>query len=501
MDLTEDLIRDLLHAAPDPTIITNEDGQIAFVNHQVRRVFGYEPHELVGEPIEVLLPERYLSVHPRHRQSFFVDPQPRGMGVGLELFGRRKNGAEFPVEISLSPVRSDHGMLAVSAIRDITDQKLTQDALHAATETAKQANATKSRFLAAASHDLRQPLQSLGLYLSVLERITNGEKEQEVEQKMRKSLDVMGELLDALLDISKLDAGSITPEKQDFPLQKLFDQLDAANSEFAAEKGLILHFEPSKATLHTDRILLQRILENFVANAIRYTEAGDIEVTCTNRDDVARIEVRDTGVGVPEEALETIFEEYFQLDNPVRDRRKGLGLGLSIVKLVASLLDHPLDVVSTVGEGSVFAITVPLGQSQPVPMEVPGPGHTAERSISLNVLFVDDDPAIIDAMGMLLEVAGMNVVFALNGEDALAQIDESVFDVVVSDYRLPGMNGVEVIERVRHAISPDLPAILMTGDTTVGEIEKERLERCTVLHKPVDPDRLISLLESATSGR
>jgi PAS domain S-box-containing protein len=492
-----------LESAPDASIIVNSNGDIEVANSRVTALFGYTADELRGMPVEVLVPERFRGGHVAHREAFTEDPKVRGMGADLDLFAVAKDGREIPIEVSLSPIQTGDGQLVAAAIRDVTARKEAASILAEAKEMAESATATKTRFLAAASHDLRQPLQSIALYLSVLDRQSNpSEKTQEINGKIRSSLDVMGELLDALLDISQLDGGSIIPTKKDFTVQSMLDRIVADNEPAANAKGLDLRCSASPCVLHSDPALLQRVVENFVTNAIRYTDSGHIEVTCEPRVDTCRIEVKDTGVGMPAESLDTIFEEYFQLDNPVRDRRKGLGLGLAIVKHLTHLLDHTLDVQSTLGEGSTFAVDVPIGQPIEESLEsstkVGSPAHTKQRQTI--VLFVDDDPAIVDATTMLLDVAGISVHSALDGDAALAHIEAGVRpDVIISDYRLPGYNGVEVVRRVRQATTSDLPTVLMTGDTSSKEIDDAGLGNCTVLHKPVDTDHLISLIESFTA--
>jgi two-component system CheB/CheR fusion protein len=325
-------------------------------------------------------------------------------------------------------------------------------------------------------------------------------KLKDVGGKMRKSLDTMGELLDALLDISKLDGGSITPEKRDVDIQVLLDRIITGNIQQAEKKGLQLDYSKTDCVVYSDPALLERVLENFVTNAIRYTEQGRVTIDCQIGDAVVRIAVRDTGVGIPKAELGRIFEEYYQIDNPVRDRRQGLGLGLSIVKHIARILDHPLEVTSIPGEGSTFAVEVPLGAQEGAQVEARTPANTARGDRESIVLFVEDDPAIVDATTMLLTLSGFQVHSASNGDEALAHVAAGIRpDIVVSDYRLPGYNGIEVIRRVRQVTADDLPTILITGDTSAIEIEAANISNCTVLRKPVDIDRLISLIENLSA--
>ncbi len=405
---------------------------------------------------------------------------------------------------------------------DITESKETELALRESERSLRKANATleaaagnlekamaetelaiagKSRFLAATSHDLRQPLQSISMYLSALSRQLKLPKQLEISDNMQKSLDTMGELLDALLDISKFDGGSITPEKRNVPLQALLNRVVTGNVQQANEKGLQLTCNSVECVVHTDPVLLGRVVENFITNAIHYTEQGEIRIDCVVHDDAVRINVSDSGIGISEDALERVFEEYYQLDNPARDRRKGLGLGLSIVRHIAQLLEHSVEASSIPGLGSTFTVTVPLGTTAPVGAETTTDTKiTTQRERELVILIVDDDPNIVKAMTMLLESTGVMVYSAFNGDEALSHLEAGVWpDLVISDYWLPGYSGVEVIQRVRQATSEDLPSILMTGDTSVKEIEAANLQHCAVLLKSADSDSLLSLIESLTT--
>jgi PAS domain S-box-containing protein len=373
-------------------------------------------------------------------------------------------------------------------------------AVEEARKEAERANAAKSRFLAAASHDLRQPLQSVELYLSVLARLLVEPRHQEICAKIGLSLETMSELLDALLDISRLESGSITPARRDFPLQELLDRIIPDNLQQAEKKGLRLECAVTECRVHSDPALLERVIANFVTNAIRYTHRGRVAIDCQRGVDTVRIAVSDTGIGIPHDAVEQIFEEYYQLGNPMRDRREGLGLGLAIVKHISRLLGHRLEVQSVPGEGSTFTVEVPLAKTgaQPVELHARALPRGSRRPV---VLFVDDDPAIVDATTLLLEATGIEVHSALNGDAALALLGGGIRpDIVVCDYRLPGYTGMEVIRRVRKATVDNLPAVLMTGDTSTYDRDAAGLAECTVLHKPVDTDELLALIENLTAS-
>jgi two-component system, sensor histidine kinase len=378
---------------------------------------------------------------------------------------------------------------------DVTQQIDDEQAIEQALEEAERANATKSRFLAAASHDLRQPLQSLGLYLSVLTRSLEAPKPLEVCGKMRKSLDTMGELLDALLDISRLDGGSVVPEFQDVPLDDLLDRIVTDNVQQAEEKGLRLEWRPTGCVVHSDSGLLERVIENLVTNAIRYTDQGAISIACEPVKGHVRISVSDTGIGIPEEALEQIFEDYYQLDNTGRDRSKGLGLGLSIVRHIARLLDLELNVTSTVGQGSTFTVGVALGEQQRKQVRPPiaAPRLTDREPV---VLLVENDEAVVDATTMLLESADVHVHWSCDGASALDRVSEGLRpDLLLCDYRLPGINGIEVVRQLRRMLATPVPAVLMTGDTASVVIDPVEMPDCSVFNKPVDTARLLAHIE------
>jgi PAS domain S-box-containing protein len=493
---SEERFRELFENAGDLIQSVCPDGSFLYVNPAWCRTLGYSEQEVANlNMLDVVHPddhEHCLSAFRRVMAGEYVDD--------IEARFVTKSGDTVLVEGSVSCNVKDEAPVSTRAIfHDVTRRVAAERSMQEAKELAENATATKSRFLAAASHDLRQPLQSIGLYLSVLNRQLAESKEAlEISDKMHMSINVMGELLDALLDISKLDSGAVEPEMRDVRLDEMLERIVTNNIQQAHGKGLELSLVSDVSVVHSDQALLERVIENFVTNAIRYTKQGSVSITSSREGDIARIAVKDTGIGIPEDQVDKVFEEYYQLDNNVRDRCKGLGLGLSIVKHIGRLLDHPLRVSSEPGVGSIFSVEVPLGTEEVI-SETPTSEKSSGSEREIVVLFIDDDPAIVDATTMLLDVSGFEVHAAQSGEDAMNHIADGIRpDIVISDYRLPGDNGVEVVRKVRQSTGKELPTVLITGDTSAREISEANLPRCIVLHKPVDTDRLISLIEDLT---
>jgi two-component system, sensor histidine kinase len=487
----------LLDAAPDAMVVIDEHGQIVLANARVETLFGYSRNELVAKPIEMLLPERFRGQHVGHRDRYAGGPRVRPMGAGMALFAQRKDGSEFPVEISLSPFRTAHGLLVSSAIRDISERKAVEAELVRARKEAESANRAKSAFLAAASHDLRQPLQTLSLVNAALVRLTPaGTRAAESVALQEQAIRSMSELLNALLDISKLESGAIKPDVRDFSVQAIFERLRAQFQSHADAKGVALLLDDCYDVVHTDPTLLEQVLQNLVANAIRYTERGQVHLRCPESGDTVHIEVLDTGPGIPDSERERIFEEFYQIPQPSGQRREGLGLGLSIVRRVAALLGHSLEIDSAPGGGSRFKIVVPKGKSDPSASAVATTRVEAQPGAGV-VLVIDDEPAVADATAMLLEVFGYRTLLASGITEALERVRTSVQapDVMISDFHLGAETGEGAIEAVRQAIGRTIPAVLITGDTsTAGATLADGIAACELLSKPVDSDRLLEVL-------
>lgn len=487
-----------IDSAPDATVVVDEFGNIRVSNQQMTELLGYTQEELIGMNVDTIVPDRYRKGHAAHRADFAANPKVRGMGAGLDLSAMTKDGREIPIEVSLSPIDTADGSLVAAAIRDISARKQFEEELRLAKQGAEDATAAKTRFLATASHDLRQPLQAIRLYLSALSSRLVEPKALQIGEKMNLSLDTMGELLDALLDISTLESGSVTAERRDVKLSEVLDRVIADNAQQAKEKGLQFECEELDCIVFTDPTLLQRIIDNFVTNAIRYTEKGKISLKGQLSKDKVCITVSDTGVGISEHELGSIFDEFVQLDNAVRSSSKGLGLGLSIVKHIARILEHPTSVTSLIGEGSRFSVEVPISKSQVLVeehQEVIQP--TSGLIHKATILVVDNEPAIVDAMYELLRMYDMKVVKAHHGAEALAHIQEGLIpDFVLTDYRMPEINGVELVNKIRAAVNQDFSVAIMTGDASMGKINDANLDNCTVLQKPVKIEQLLSLIKS-----
>ncbi len=364
-------------------------------------------------------------------------------------------------------------------------------------EAAVDANIAKSRFLAAASHDLRQPLHALGLFVQALQETPLAARERQTIGNIRRSVDAMEELFNALLDISRLDAGVVQPRITTLPLAEVFDRVRFEYAPVARQKRLSLRVVRTSLYVQSDPALLARLIRNLLSNAVRYTDSGGVVLGCRRAGADVRIEVWDTGKGIPADRHEEIYQEFYQLDNPERDRRKGLGLGLAIVSRLSKLLSYRLGLRSVVGKGSMFSITLPRGRHEDhLPAEVHGETATFDLSHSL-VLVIDDEAAVRDGMATLLRKWKCHVLTAASGFEMRGKLVElqRMPDLIVSDCRLRGgENGIQVVEMLRNEFNVEIPALLVTGDTAPDRLRDADASGLPILHKPLNPARLRTLI-------
>jgi two-component system CheB/CheR fusion protein len=391
----------------------------------------------------------------------------------------------------------------VITFEDVTERRRTADALTAAKRQAELATMAKSRFLAAASHDLRQPLQTLALLQGLLAKKVEGDKAQSLVGRIDEALNAMTGMLNTLLDINQIEVGAVKAETADISVNELFDRLRDELTYHAQAAGLALRVMPCALNVRSDPRLLEQMIRNLLSNALKYTQRGKVLVGCRRRRGKLRIEIWDTGIGIPTSELQTIFEEYHQLDNAARQRSHGLGLGLSIVKSLGELLGHRIRVRSLQGKGSVFSIEVPLSPRGAAATPADDPYGADDASPRLaprsgTILIIEDDPEVRENLELFLKEEGYDAATAVDGLAALDLAARRTIrpDLVLADYNLPnGMNGIQVAQKLREELSRQIPFIILTGDISTEALRDIALHDCVQFNKPVKLSALTQAID------
>jgi signal transduction histidine kinase len=388
----------------------------------------------------------------------------------------------------------DMGFENLELVEQLKAQKILMEA---ARDEAVEANQAKSRFLAAASHDLRQPMHALGLFAAAVRAHVNAAQGAGIVDKMEQAIGSAEVMFNAMLDVSRLDAGVLVPDLKTFAVGELLRRLADEYAPRAQALGLRLRVRPCPHWVLSDAALLERVLRNLISNALRYTRHGGVLVGCRQREDHLAIEVWDTGMGIPPDKLDVIFEEFYQLGNPQRSKANGLGLGLSIVRRISKLLSHPVTVTSRVGQGSRFVIKVPSGVPQARHAALPDLGKADDAAlIGAVVLVIDDEWSALESIQLVLKQWGCHVLCAQTGPQALDLLKslEQAPDIVLSDYRLRhGETGIAAVNAIQGEFGP-IPAALITGDTAPHRLHEATASGYALLHKPVNPGQLKALL-------
>jgi len=498
MDDTKSIAEQLSEFAPDAIVVVDERGVIRFANQAAVVLFRCARETLVGQPMDALIPDRFRDRHAALVTGYFYAPTNREMGARVgELYARRTDGSEFPAAIRLAPLRTGDMHYVAAAVRDVTEQRAMSDALVRARAEADRANRAKSRFLATASHDLRQPLQSIRLLNAAMMKTAEDYPALlDLLRRQEFAIDGASRLLNALLDISRLESGAVEPQLSPTKLADLFVELKREFEPSAGAKKLQLEVSPTHVTLRTDRVLLAQLLQNLIGNAIKYTERGYVRVGQTMEPDSLLITVEDTGAGIPNDKLERVFDEYYQL-GPQGTQRLGVGLGLAIVREVAGLLNYSVEVASTVGQGTLVRVRIPqqllLPQVQS-PCSEQTRGSLNAGAMRCRVIVVEDNDSVRAATQLFLSLEGYETVSAASfAETATLMADMGPGDILIADYHLGGkQTGVDVLRHVRSHLGYEVPAILLSGDLqSMMRAMQKPIARCRYLSKPVDTAQLL----------
>jgi signal transduction histidine kinase len=439
-----------------------------------------------------------FSVHlPTFLAFFLVSAIPATLGLlaqGTLLHAELAAAIAIFIAVALRFVR-EFNRVFINAQRLRFENAELVGQLTVQKEAAVAANLAKSRFLAAASHDLRQPMHALHLYLGSMNGLELSPPARNALGNAEQCAQTMDGMFRALLDISRLDAGSVQPEPREFPIAPLLERIRVEHEPDARAKGLRLRVVACSAWVRADPGFVDRIVRNLTTNAVRHTERGRILIGCRRRGGALRIQVHDTGPGIEPEQQRLVFEEFYQVGNPERDRARGMGLGLAIVDRLAKLMQVNIQLVSTPGRGSTFAIELPLAQQvEALPVEAAARPAGARRSFAGSlVAVIDDEEMILNATRSLLEQWECKVITAVSGAAAMQELSTSprAPDAIVCDYRLRGEeNGLAVIDSLRAEFNEDIPALLITGDTGPAPLREIQASGVQVLHKPVQDEML-----------
>jgi two-component system CheB/CheR fusion protein len=482
-----------------PLVVLDGDLCVVSANRSFYRTFAVEPAEVAGKPLVAIAGQHFgiagllraflaqVQAEPAHVENHESEIELPTLGGRLLLLNARKLREGLLGERKI-----------LVAIDDITERRREAEALGDAKREAEQANLGKSRFLAAASHDLRQPLQTLSFLQGLLAKNVTGERVSRLVDRLDETVKAMSGMLDTLLDINQLEAGIVRHEIVDFPVNAVLDELRTQFAHYERAGRLDLHVVSSSLSVRSDQRLLTQMIGNLVSNAVKYTEAGRILLGCRRHGDKLRIEVWDTGIGIPAEQLSAIFEEFHQLDNPARERSKGVGLGLAIVQRLADLLGHAIDVRSSPGKGSVFAIEVPIGADGPARSPLGPPLTETTASHGETIFIVEDEPTVREMLVLLLESEGYRAVAVADGRAALELAKSGAVrpDLVLADYNLPnGANGLQAVASLQQTLGRNLPAIILSGDISTDTLREISREGRAYLGKPVTTQALISMIE------
>ncbi len=497
-----DYIEAIINTIHEPLIVLDQELRVVSASQAFYHFFRCTPGETLGRSL------------PDTDAHHLDTPALRAL---LDRIKDAGNGVRnYEIAIDLPPLGQRTLVVTAEEIRgagiagkrilisfnDVTDFKNAAQQLAAAKQTAERANLAKSRFLAAASHDLRQPLQTLSLLHGALKQRVTDQEALNLLARAERTSETMANILRALLDINQLETGAIRPTLTDFPVNELLVGLSNEFAEQAKSKGLRWQLVSCGCKVRSDRHLLEEMVRNLLSNAVRYTDAGGILVGCRRRGDHVHIEVWDTGIGISEKEISRIFDEYRQAEDVAP--RGGLGLGLAIVQRLGELLRHPIGVRSRRGKGSVFSIDVPLAGATPLPVAAPEAPQRAAGAVCTGVvLVIEDEDSVRESLAAMLGAEGHRVIAAATGQAALNAVgrDGARPELVISDYNLPGeFNGVQIAGALRSALGWQVPVIILSGDVRPEKLRNIAGSGCVSVTKPIKASELAQLVQQFLTG-
>ncbi|MGH2554926.1 MAG: hybrid sensor histidine kinase/response regulator [Actinomycetota bacterium] len=500
----EAMFQAMLDAAPEAMVGVSVDGTVVMVNSQTESLFGYDREALLGQPVEILVPDGVKAIRPLHRARYFNEPRTRPMGASLELAGRRADGAEFPAEISLSSIETEDGVLVLAAIRDATDRKNAEAELHRAKEEADRANRAKSEFLSRMSHELRTPLNSILGFAQLLEMEELTEQQRTSVERILSGGEHLLELINEILDIARIESGQITLSVEPVHLGRAVTEvIDMVRP--LADKADVHIFEPEgdlEVQVRADRQRLKQVLLNLLSNAVKFNRhPGEVRINAGRPSaGWVRVAVSDTGIGIAEAYMSQLFKPFARLGAEGLGI-EGTGLGLALSKGLTEMMGGTLDVSTTQGVGSTFSIQLPLLNEQQLEPTQPSKPWSEPTSSSAThtILYVEDNPANLQLMERILAYRpGMRLISAMQGSLGIELAREHRPDLILLDLHLPDMPGEEALHRLAgDERTRDIPVVVVTADASQGTSTRLlAVGARTLITKPINVSHLLETIDA-----
>jgi len=502
-----------LESVPDAIVLIDEKGSIKYVNFQTEVLFGYDKLELIGKKIELLMPTRFKNSHQKLRKNYMLNPKIRKMGNGMELFARHKNLSEFPVEISLSNLETEEGLLICASIRDVSSQKSIEKALKEAIIKSENAVKSKQQFLSNMSHEIRTPMNAIIGFTKVILNTELTSKQREYLTAIKMSGDTLIVLINDILDLAKVDSGKLIFEKTPFKLAaSIKTMLHLFEAKFLEKNlELIVNYDSRiPEVIMGDAVRLHQIIINLVSNAIKFTSEGSITIgvqKLSKTDDIIIIEfsVADTGIGIGKNNIDKIFENFQQAHSQTSRIYGGTGLGLAIVKQLVEAQGGSISVKSVENQGSVFSFILQFDKAHGATVLDIDTVELVDYNISgTKVLVVEDVELNQLLMKTLLDDLGFECDIVGNGKIAIESLERNHYDIVLMDIQMPVMNGFQAADYIRNTLQLNIPIIALTADVTTVDLEKcKTFGMNDFIAKPVDDrklfNKIINLLKKSKS--